>query len=192
MQKTTNYNLNQWEATDRVTRADVNADNAKIDAALKGLDAAIAGAGMLTRLYDHTLAADAARFDLDVSAMGLANYLAMFVLIETNYEVSPIETYLYCNDDREAHYTFYTTNGAQDTGSLGSNMMPMMLLLWNQYGHSRTHCVNFDLRRQFPFHGNHTDYQKPMSEISTINFIPRYDNYNLLAGTRFSVYGLKR
>ena len=37
MQKTTNYNLNQWDATDRVTRADFNADNAAIDAALAGL-----------------------------------------------------------------------------------------------------------------------------------------------------------
>lgn len=34
MQKTTNYNLNQWEAADRVTREEINADNAKIDAAL--------------------------------------------------------------------------------------------------------------------------------------------------------------
>ena len=32
---TTNYNLNQWEAADKVLRADFNADNAKIDAALK-------------------------------------------------------------------------------------------------------------------------------------------------------------
>ena len=32
---TTNYNLNQWEATDKVLRTDFNEDNAKIDAALK-------------------------------------------------------------------------------------------------------------------------------------------------------------
>ena len=32
---TTNYNLNQWEATDKVLRAEFNEDNAKIDAALK-------------------------------------------------------------------------------------------------------------------------------------------------------------
>ena len=44
MQKTTNYNLNQWEAGDRVTRADFNADNAAVDAALKAVaDAASAG-----------------------------------------------------------------------------------------------------------------------------------------------------
>ena len=34
MTKTTNYNLNQWEESDRVTREDFNADNAAIDAAL--------------------------------------------------------------------------------------------------------------------------------------------------------------
>lgn len=32
---TSNYALSQWEATDPVLRADFNADNAKIDAALK-------------------------------------------------------------------------------------------------------------------------------------------------------------
>ena len=35
--QTSNYGLNQWEATDQVLRTDFNADNAKIDAALKGL-----------------------------------------------------------------------------------------------------------------------------------------------------------
>ena len=34
---TTNYNLNQWEATDKVLRTEFNEDNAKIDAALAGL-----------------------------------------------------------------------------------------------------------------------------------------------------------
>lgn len=33
---TSNYNLNQWEAEDKVLRTDFNADNAKIDAALAG------------------------------------------------------------------------------------------------------------------------------------------------------------
>lgn len=37
MTKTTNYQLNQWEPTDRVLREDFNADNRKIDAALNQL-----------------------------------------------------------------------------------------------------------------------------------------------------------
>ena len=44
MQKTTNYQLNQWDAEDRVTREDFNADNAKIDAAIKAV--ADAGSGI--------------------------------------------------------------------------------------------------------------------------------------------------
>ena len=35
--QTTNYQLNQWEATDQILRTDFNADNAKVDAALKAL-----------------------------------------------------------------------------------------------------------------------------------------------------------
>ena len=38
---TKNYQLNQWEAEDKVVRTDFNADNAKIDAALGTLAAAV-------------------------------------------------------------------------------------------------------------------------------------------------------
>jgi len=41
MQKTQHYQLNQWDAQDSVIRTDFNADNAKIDAALSGLQTAI-------------------------------------------------------------------------------------------------------------------------------------------------------
>ena len=40
---TTNYDLNQWEGTDKVLRTEFNQDNAKIDAALKANADAIAG-----------------------------------------------------------------------------------------------------------------------------------------------------
>ena len=41
---TTNYQLCQWEATDKVLRTDFNQDNQKIDAALSGLAKISAGA----------------------------------------------------------------------------------------------------------------------------------------------------
>ena len=41
--RTSNYNLNQWVNSDRVLMSEFNADNAKIDAALKAQDTAIAG-----------------------------------------------------------------------------------------------------------------------------------------------------
>ena len=40
-QKTEHYELNQWLATDQVLRTDFNADNAKIDGVLAGLEARI-------------------------------------------------------------------------------------------------------------------------------------------------------
>lgn len=39
MKKTQNYQLSQWEMTDRIRMEDFNGDNAKIDAALAGLKA---------------------------------------------------------------------------------------------------------------------------------------------------------
>ena len=48
MTKTTNYQLNQWAKSDRVMMDDFNADNAKIDAALKAnADVAAANAQTL-------------------------------------------------------------------------------------------------------------------------------------------------
>ena len=43
LNQTTNYQLSQWESTDRILMADFNSDNSKIDAALKAHSDAIAG-----------------------------------------------------------------------------------------------------------------------------------------------------
>ena len=41
--QTANYRLSQWEAEDAVRRVDFNADNAKIDAAIKAVDQRVDG-----------------------------------------------------------------------------------------------------------------------------------------------------
>ena len=59
---TTNYQLCQWEATDKVLRTDFNQDNQKIDAALAAHDGALAGkagAGELSALVQRTTALEA-------------------------------------------------------------------------------------------------------------------------------------
>ncbi len=45
MTHTQNYNLTQWDAADRILRADFNADNAALDAALAAHDAQLAKLG---------------------------------------------------------------------------------------------------------------------------------------------------
>ena len=50
MNHTPNYSLSQWEAEDKVLRTDFNADNAKIDAAIKAVDPGKADAPALEAL----------------------------------------------------------------------------------------------------------------------------------------------
>ena len=71
MTKTTNYQLNQWAKSDRVMMDDFNADNAKIDAALKANADAIAAettariAGdMLVKLKEITVTSEIAQIDM--------------------------------------------------------------------------------------------------------------------------------
>ena len=53
---TTNYDLNQWEGTDKVLRTEFNADNAKIDAALKANADAIAAEAAAREALAETVA----------------------------------------------------------------------------------------------------------------------------------------
>ena len=54
---TTNYDLNQWEGTDKVLRTEFNQDNAKIDAALKANADAIAAEAAARASADTALEA---------------------------------------------------------------------------------------------------------------------------------------
>ena len=58
MNQTANYQLSQWEASDRILMSDFNSDNSKIDAALKAhdddiaaLETAVAGKGNCQLYY---------------------------------------------------------------------------------------------------------------------------------------------
>lgn len=54
MQKTSNYNLNQWEATDPIRREAFNADNAAIDMALAAMAAGMSSCRVAYGSYDGT------------------------------------------------------------------------------------------------------------------------------------------
>ena len=81
MNYTQNYQLNQWDATDRVLRTDFNSDNQKIDAALKNAadavaaEAAARAAGdVYVKLLDLTLEANTQKWDIDMSSIDLTKY----------------------------------------------------------------------------------------------------------------------
>lgn len=54
MEQTSSYQLNQWEATDRILREDFNADNRKIEAALNAARAAAGNCRIVLGSYEGT------------------------------------------------------------------------------------------------------------------------------------------
>ena len=86
MQKTVNYQLNQWVKSDRIQMEDFNSDNAKIDAALKGNADAVAAetaareaASSLVKLMTATLGASTATWQIDVSGIDLTQYAKLLI-----------------------------------------------------------------------------------------------------------------
>ena len=65
---TTNYQLNQWEGTDKVLRTEFNADNSKIDAALKANADAIAAEAAAREALAGTVSGKADQSDVDALA----------------------------------------------------------------------------------------------------------------------------
>ena len=67
--QTTNYGLNQWEATDQVLRTDFNSDNLKVDTALKSQATTISN--LAVQITDG-LAEKAKKSDLETEAAARA------------------------------------------------------------------------------------------------------------------------
>ena len=76
---TTNYDLNQWEGTDKVLRAEFNADNAKIDAALKANADAIAAEAAARAAGDGDLETAMAALETALAGKADAGAVPQFV-----------------------------------------------------------------------------------------------------------------
>ena len=75
MTQTPNYKLTQWNKRDRIQMESFNQDNAKIDAALKAHDTAIAGKAAQSALKAETAARTSAIAALNATVAKLGNCL---------------------------------------------------------------------------------------------------------------------
>ena len=75
MTQTPNYKLTQWTKSDRIQMESFNQDNAKIDAALKAHDTAIAGKAAQSALKAETAARTSAIAALNATVAKLGNCL---------------------------------------------------------------------------------------------------------------------
>ena len=102
VEHTTNYQLSQWETTDRILMADFNSDNAKLDAALAAHDAALASkadatdvaaltqtmaaltpkAGLQRIGGDLSVASASQYWTISLSAVNWAEWKAVYVYID--------------------------------------------------------------------------------------------------------------
>ena len=77
MNYTKNYQLNQWEASDRVLREDFNSDNRKIDAAI-----AACRARDPQLLKSLTISNDTSQIDIDVSDIDFDRWHTVLLRLE--------------------------------------------------------------------------------------------------------------
>ena len=119
MNKTENYQLNQWELADRIRMEDFNGDNSKIDAALKEQaealaaetaareagDTALAEQVGLHTIKTVTLAANASSMSVDLSDIDWSQWKTVHILLElsgTGYFFPGYGT----TYDTDYHYSF--------------------------------------------------------------------------------------
>ena len=118
MNQTANYQLSQWEASDRILMSDFNADNAKIDAALEvqaeaitGLNAAIRDQSadlntLRNRVGAQLLATGAApvgedSFIIPMSGVTWSQWKTVYIVVELTAQEGMGSYSLYVNDDDE-------------------------------------------------------------------------------------------
>ena len=189
---TTNYQLCQWEATDKVLRTDFNEDNQKIDAALASLSSQIP----LIRLKHFVLSADTKSYALDLEDVDLEDYAALrFAVKSTAGIIGPFGLQL---NGIETGYEYDTPSSANPSDA------DLILLSTNSPFISRADLIPLnDMTLFFCDSCFVTEYRVeghwirgvhrtiPYSSIQSVSLVCLHESNKLAAGTEVMIYGLK-
>lgn len=197
MTKTTNYQLNQWAKSDRVMMDDFNADNAKIDAALKGQAEALAAetaarkaADCYVKLMDLTLTENTQKWDIDMSGIDLTQYqkLVIYPRLGGNNDQW---VYLHINETSAecGNVPMMNDPTRQNFGVCEYTLLielPNLYLL--QMGVTTTSTtVSPGLSgRRCP------SLESGVTHLDTLNLWFNNTSYYILAGSTVQIYGVKR
>ena len=121
--KTPYYGLNQWAASDPVLREDFNADNAKIDAAIKS-------AASVVKLKEVTTTAAAQQVEFDLSDIDLDRYQELKFCMELLPESKISYAEVICGYFNEVN-AFGPNNRMESVKAIGSSST--MLYLHGQF-----------------------------------------------------------
>ncbi len=120
MQKTSNYQLNQWDAADPIDRKDFNSDNAAIDAALGELSTAVsnaAAANCWVKLTEVTTTENTGAVTLDLSGFDLSRYRTLELHLENAAGTQSCGLKCIVNGDSSARYSL----GSGEYTAIGLN-----------------------------------------------------------------------
>ena len=196
MQHTTNYNLPQWEDTDAVKREDVNGAMSAVDAALTGLDAAIAAnASPLVKLLDYTTTEEAASFSVDVSALALGDYPLLFMLLDSP-KTSSIDVFsVTVNHLTESGSYYHQSDGRMSAATKLTEAVRCGLFVLRARDGNYLHCMTYSFFYQdtISITTPHNYYSGTADTVETFDFNSTTSGSHAFSpGTRVTIWALRR
>ena len=194
MRQTTNYQLSQWDASDRILREDFNADNAKLDAAVANLSdnltetaAQLRGENVRVKLLDKSLATAASSMLIDLSVLDLSPYL--WVELYASFPAGNLDPTLHLEANSYNMGSSITRNYAAVGASDSDSHAGLMAWLWTYPGGNLIHCVSMAAGEGGPAF-SHSTCQGKLAQQSYCYLSEAY-SYNLPAGSRVRLYGVR-
>ena len=201
MNKTENYQLNQWELTDRIRMEDFNGDNEKIDAALAGLREEIAvvrAANLCEKLVDYTTTAAAQQVDIDVSGIDFTQYVRIDLSINDTGNTGSLSL-------RVNGLTSYTDVNTVGSGSgLNASTDTVLVRLWSENGcvsgilafnppqaETYIHCY-YSTGQATACSNAHRFAACKWKELRTLNLICPDTSCKIPAGSRVIITGIRK
>ena len=127
--QTTNYQLNQWEPTDAVQRVDFNADNAKLDTALKSLSDQVVQKASQSALNTVISAVNQKADAATVSS--LSSQLSTEIS-QRQMEAGELQSCLLLKGNCEIYHTSYVGDGT-NIKSFTFPHKPLLVLIMGDY-----------------------------------------------------------
>lgn len=212
MNQTPNYQLNQWDKTDRIRMEEFNADNAKIEAALAQEAAArVAGdtslqnslgaelqaiRNLLPIVHLQTITTPSATNKLDINLSGIdwTKYSFILIRIEGSMSTSSASFYVRMNN-RSGDYDYRYSSGGSNSSTYNYAGYCYLSYGTAKYiPHILISCQSDKPDVTIHNHGDISRYYSLFNRsetVSTLSLVGSADSYSISAGAKIDIYGIK-
>ena len=199
MNYTQNYQLNQWDATDRVLRTDFNSDNQKIDAALKNAADAVAAEALsratedvYVKLLDLTLEEDTQKWNIDMSDIDLTKYqkLVLYPHLKGNTN-QWVDLHINGTDGKYARIPLINDSTRQNFGAVEITLTPELPRIFiYQIGVTSV----YQEENTKPSFNSYLNFilGSGVTHLDTLNLWFDMPTYFIQPGSTIQIYGIQR